>query len=269
MYEKRFLPDIGRVGVLTAIAMISFALVHLIPVPGLKINYSIFGITLAFQIKLSTLLALITAGIVATGMNWLLRTHPSLKTGEFQEHWLLPTLTVFIIGIALDTLKGNYWWFGFFLSLTLLVLILLAEYIVVDPSDQRYHLATALLTSLAYVNLLILATSLDASNGRLFLLAPALFFSSFLVSLRTLHLYVHERWEIMWAAGIGFLSMHIGTVIHYLPLSPARFGIIFISPVYFCTNIAAFFLNNIPFRRVLVSLGFAMTLFIYLLIFLK
>ena len=71
-----------------------------------------FRLTLSFN--LNTVIVLLAAGVTATGMDWLLRTHPSLEKGETREHWLLPTLTVLVTGIALYTLPNTpIWWLGF------------------------------------------------------------------------------------------------------------------------------------------------------------
>jgi hypothetical protein len=185
----------------------------------------------------------------AAGTDWLLRTHPSLEKGETREHWLIPTLTVLVLGITLYTLPGSVWWLGFGLGALLLLAVFLSEYVVVDPTDLRYPLATAVLTSLAFAIFLILAVSLRASGGRLFLIAPALFISGFLVSLRTLHLRLYERWEPVWAMGIALLGTQIGSALHYFPLSPVRYGLALLAPLYAVTMLAVSLSEGSPLRR--------------------
>jgi hypothetical protein len=179
----------------------------------------------------------------------MLRTHPSLTKGETREHWLLPTLTVLALGVTLNTLPESVWWLGFGLGGVFLVAVFLAEYVVVDPVDLRYPLATATLTALAFAIFLILAVSLKASGGRLFLAAPALFISSALVVLRTMHLRLSERWEPAWAVGIGLVIMQLGAALHYWPLSPVRHGLALLAPLYALTNLAVSLADGISFRR--------------------
>ena len=88
----------------------------------------------------------------------------------------------------------------------LLLVVFLAEYVVVDPTDVRYPLATAILTVLAFVIFLILATAIKATNARLIMVVPALFLTGGLAALRTLHLRLNERWELAWALGIGLVA---------------------------------------------------------------
>ncbi len=249
MHAHRYLPEASRASVLTAIILLTFALAHFLPVPEGDIAVPLFGVVLAIPINLNAAIALLSALMTAAGVDWLLRTHPSLETGETREHWLLPTLTVFTLGLTLATLPGTVWWLGFILAAILLLAVFLAEYVVVDHTDLRYPLATAILTALAFSIFLILVVSLKASDGRLFLIAPALFLGSFLASLRTLHLRLGERWEIAWALGIGFIGMQIGAALHYLPLTPVRFGLILLAPVYALTLLAVSLADGVSFRR--------------------
>ncbi len=196
MKENPHLPDPSRLSVLTATILLSFALTRILNVPQGNISIPVFGLMLTIPIGLNLAITLLSAALTAAGMDWLLRTHSSLEEGETREHWLLPALTVLVLGITLNTLPdGLTWWLGFALGAILLVLVFISEYVAVDPSDIRYPMATATLTSLAFAIFLVLAGALKASNGRLFLVAPALFGGSFLAALRTLHLRLNERWE--------------------------------------------------------------------------
>jgi len=114
MTERAYLPESTRVSVLTAAVLLAFAMTRIISAPHIDVSLPLVGIVLGFTINLNLVIVILTAGLTATGMDWLLRTHPSLEKGETREHWLLPTLTVLVIGIALNTLpKTAVWWLGF------------------------------------------------------------------------------------------------------------------------------------------------------------
>lgn len=256
MNENRHLPDPSRVSVLMAAVLLSFAMTRVLNVPEGNLSIPLFGLLLTIPISLNMAISLLSAALTAAGMDWLLRTHPSLEKGETREHWLLPTLTVLVLGITLNTLPdGVTWWLGFALGALLLVVIFLAEYVVVDPADIRYPLATAALTAMAFAIFLILAVALKASNGRLFLVAPALFVGSFLAALRTLHLRLNERWELAWAIGIGLVGMQLGAALHYWPLTPVRYGLALLAPVYALTVLAVAVADGTPFRRAMAEPG--------------
>jgi len=251
MNDRQTLPDQSRVSVLTAAILLAFALAHVINAPhffSVLIPVGSFRLTLSFN--LNTVIILLAGGVTATGMDWLLRTHPSLEKGETREHWLLPTLTVLVIGIALSTLPDSpLWWLGFGLGAALFLVVELAEFVVVDPTDTRYPLATAILTVLAFVIFLILAVALKAANARLIFLVPALFLAGGLAALRSLHLRLNERWEASWAVGIGLVVVQLGAALHYLPLTPVRFGLALLAPLYALTILAVNLAEGNPFRR--------------------
>jgi len=252
--DTRYLPDSNRVGVLTAAVLLAFALTHLIQTPEFTLELQLPGFYFEYPLSLSTFMVLMAAGLTATGMDWLLRSHPSLGKTRTIEHWLLPTLATFIVGIPLTILPpGSTWWIGFGIGGMLLVLVFLAEYIVVEPSAPNYAIATAGLTALSFAVYLILTTALRFSSVRLFLLAPALFIASGLVSLRTLHLRVSQKWEFNWALGIAFVCTQIGAGLHYWPVSPVQFGLVLLGPLYALSTLTGNLLEGIPLRRAMIE----------------
>jgi len=236
--------------VLTAAVLLAFGLTRVLNAPQHEVALGLAGLDLSFTFNLNILIVLLAAGLTASGMDWLLQTHPSIQQGETREHWLLPTLTVLVIGIALYSLPPTpVWWLGFGLGAAILLVVFLAEFVVVDPADSRYPVATTILTVLAFVIFLILAVALKASASRLILVAPALFLGASLAALRTLHLRLSERWELAWAVGIGIIAAQLGAALHYLPLTPVRFGLGLLGPVYALTILAVSLANGASFRR--------------------
>jgi hypothetical protein len=259
--ETRYLPDTNQVGVLTAAVLLAFALAHLIQTPEFTLELQLPGFYFAYPVSLNTLMVILAAGLTATGMDWLLHSHPSLGETPTIEFWVLPTLATFIIGIPLTILPpGNVWWLGFGVGGLLLVLVFLAEYIVVEPSAPQYAIATAGLTALSYAVFLILTTALRFSGVRLFLVAPALFIAASLVSLRTLHLRVSQKWEFNWALGIGLVCTQIGAALHYWPVSPVQFGLALLGPLYALSTLTANLLEGVPLRRAISEPLFALAL---------
>lgn len=267
MTETRHLPEPGRVSVLLALLLLSLSLVHFLQVPENDLTISLPGLVLSIPLSLKTLFTVLTAFLAAAGMDWLLRTHPSLEKGESREHWLLPTLTTLVLGITLNTLPDPVWWLGFALGLILLLAVFNAEYIVVDHTDFRYPLATAILTALAFAIFLILAAALKAADARLFLVAPALFLGGFLAALRTLHLRLNERWEPGWALAIGLVGMQLGAALHYWPLTPVSYALALLAPVYALTVLTVSLADGISFRRSAAEPGVMLVLLWALLLF--
>jgi hypothetical protein len=254
MTEKRYLPDPTRISILTASVLMAFALTRLVSAPPYAVTIPLAGVYVTLAFNLNTLIVLLAAGLTAAGMDWLLRTHPSLEIGETREHWLLPTLTVLVIGVALYTLPPTLiWWLGFGLGAAILLLVFFAEFVAVDPTDGRYPFATAVLTVMAFIIFLILAVALKASSARLFLVAPAIFSGGGLVALRTLHLRLNERWEGTWAIGIAVVTVQLGAALYYMPLTPVRFGLGLLGPVYALTALAVSLAEGRPPRQAILE----------------
>src|SRR5512132_4156555 len=134
MNEQRYLPDADRVGMLTSTVLLAFALTHLIRRPGFNLELQLPGFLFQLPVTLSTAMGLLTAGLTATGMDWLLRGHPFLNGRSTYQWWLLPTLTTFVIGVPLSNLpNGAGWWIAFFVTGAFLFFVFVAEYVVVDP----------------------------------------------------------------------------------------------------------------------------------------
>ena len=260
MTERAYLPESTRVSALMATVLLAFAITHILSTPHIDVTIPQLKIIVAFSLNLNKLIVLLAAGLTATGMGWLLGTHPSLEKGETREHWLLPTLTVLVTGVTLYTLPNTpIWWLGFGVGAVLLLVVFLAEYVAVDPGDVRYPLATTVLTVLAFVIFLVLAVVIKAANARLIMVVPALSLAGGLAALRTLHLRINERWELAWAVGIGLVAAELGAALHYLPLTPVRFGLALLAPVYALTVLGVNLTEGTPFRRAFVEPAIMLT----------
>lgn len=254
MDEQRYLPDPDQVGILTSTVLLAFALTHLVQAPEFNIEIQLPGFFLLVPLNLPTAMTLLTAGMTAAGMDWLLHSHPSLNGRSTYQWWLLPTLSTFVIGVPLSTLPlRGAWWVGFLVAGAFLFFVFVAEYIVVDPGAPFYAMAMAGLTAISYTLFLVLAVALRYSGARLYLLAPALFLAAFLASLRILHLRLSGRWEYAWSAGIAFVCIQLASGLHYWPLSPVQFGLILTGSLYGLTSFGMNLMEDQPARRAVLE----------------
>ena len=248
--QKKYLPDPNRVGLLISTVLLAFAVSHIIPSSEFSLEAQLPGFFLRVPLNIPTLMNLLTAGLTATGMGWLLRGHPSLKGRATFQWWLLPTLTTFVISASLAILPGGKaWWIGFAISSIFIFFVFLAEYVVVDADAPYYAVSIAGLTAISYTLFFILCVALRSSGARLFLLIPGLFLAASLASLRILYLRLLGHWEFAWALGIGLVCIQIAAGLHYWPLSPIKFGLMLIGPLYGLVNLAINLGENIPAGR--------------------
>jgi hypothetical protein len=252
--RPHFLPDADRLSVLAAMILLAYALARFIDLPGTSLGVQLPGFYISLQLNVQTIVAFLVALLTATGADWLLREHPALGKGATIEHWLLPALTAWVIGIPLFQVPlGPLWWAGFAVGGAFLMLVLVAEYIVVDSEDIRQPVAAAGLTVLSFALYLILAITLRIAGLRAFLIVPGLGFAIGLVSLRTLHLRLHGRWAFVPAGVIALLTAQIAAALHYLPITPVTYGLLLLGPAYALTSLLANLAEDEPLRQAVVE----------------
>ncbi len=261
MNEQTYLPESNRIGVLTSTVLLALALTRILQTPEFNLELQLPGFFLSIPLNITALMNLLTTGLTATGMDWLLRGHPSLHGKPTYQWWILPTLTTFVISFPLSLLPdGTAWWIGFAVSGSILILVFIAEYIVVDPSAPYYTTSLAGLTAISYALFFILAVALRYGDLRLFFTLPALFLFAGFASLRILHLRLSGRWEYAWSLGIAFVCVQAAAGLHYWPLSPIRFGLMLTGPMYGLTNLAINLHEELPSRRAVLEPAIATAL---------
>lgn len=240
--RHRYLPDADRLSILAASILLAYALASYIHIPARQVGFQLPGIYLSVQLNVHTVVALLVAGLTATGSHQLLRDHPELGSERTIGHWLLPALTALVIGFPLYQIPPSLlWWLGFALGGALLMLVLVAEYVAVDPEDVRYTSATIGLTAVSFALFLALAIALRITGTRLWMIVPALSMAAGLVSLRALWLRIPGKWQFANAGVITLVVGQFAAALHYWPISPAAFGLVLLGPAYSLTS----FLGNI------------------------
>ncbi len=251
-------PERERLSVLTAIVLLTYALTRLLNLnlPIHHVELTVVGIRLSLELRFGAIISLVSAGLAATGMNWLLQTHPIWRKegrGATLEHLLLPTLTALIVSLALGTLPSpGLWWLGFAVGGLLMVLVFVAEYIVTDIHDARYPVASVMLTALTFTFYLILTVTLRAANARLFLLAPALFLGSGLLALRVFRLRLGS-WFWVPAFVVALFCTQLAAALRYWPLTPVQFGLTLLGPAYALVDFIAARMEGENPRRALLA----------------
>lgn len=236
--EHRHMPDANRLSVLVATILLAYALAHLLDTQPYALNLNIFSVNLSIPLSLNMVAMVMAAGLTAAGMDWLLRGHPHLHGENTFQHWILPALTAFVLGVPLYYLPfGLVWWASFGFGGLLLLLSFLAEYIALDPSDVRHPAASAGLAALSYAMFLILMTTLSFSSARLIVVALIAFPAAALVVLRALHLRT-GKWEFAWSFGIALIMLQLAAALHYWPLEPVQVGLALLGPLYALTELA-------------------------------
>ena len=250
MVRSGHLPDADRLSVLAAMILLAYALTRFIELPSREVGIQLPGFYLAIDLNVRAIVALLVGGLSASGAELLLRSHPGLKEKKTFENWLLPGLTAWVIGVPLYQLPlGPEWFASFILGGALLMLVLIAEYISIDPDDFRYTPASAGLIAVSFALYLVLIIAIRSADPRLFLILPAVTFCAGLVSLRALHLRLRGRWVLFPAIALALVIAQLTAALHYLPISPLAFGLVLLGPTYALTSLIGALEEGIPLRR--------------------
>ncbi len=259
MEERSILPDTNRLSVLSATILLGYALTRFVSIPGWGAAFIVAGVKVAISIDFKTMVSVIVALLAAVGSDWLLRDHPSFIQHHWTwqrniQHWILPGLTAWVIGVPLNNLVGGPgWWIVFGMGSVLLVLVFTAEYNLVDPGDIRHPAAMVGVNALSFALYLLLAIAVHSAGLRLYLVLPALVSATFLVCLRTLYLRSGGYWRLDWAGAITVVVAQFAIGLHYLPLSPVRFGLFLLGPTYALTILAAFIIQGRRWQIVFIE----------------
>ncbi len=251
MEEHQQLPNADRLSVLASTILLAYAVIPFTSLPERQFTLNLPGVFFLFRFNMTTLVSFLVGALAAVGMDWLIRSHPHLSQQKTYQHWLLPAMTAWAIGVPLNSLAiGPQWWAVFGFGGALLVLVFVAEYIVVDLSDARHAPATVGLTAVSFALYLILTIAARAAELRLYQLLPLLALTMFLVALRSLYLRLGGRWCISWSLGIALVVAQIATGLHYWPLPPLSFGLVMLGPAYALTNLAGSIEEGRPLRSI-------------------
>ena len=256
MHEERVgrLPDLDHLSTLAATVLLAFALARFVDLPPRQFGVQLSGFYLGFEFNPQSLSSLLIAGLTAIGAHWLLREHPAVEKKRLLEHLFLPALTALVIGQPLSQIPFSpLWWVGFGLGGLLLILVLIAEYIVIDPDDVRFAPAAAGLTILSFALYLVLTVALRFAGLRLFLLIPLLATAAGLVSLRVLRLRMPRRWAYLQAGLVIFITTQVASALHYWPFTPAAFGLALLGPAYALTDLAGNLAEGEPLSQAAIE----------------
>ncbi len=249
--EKRFqIPQLDKLSIVSACILICYSTLPFIQLPGRELPLAIFGIQIPLRINFYNLMSLIAAAIAASGADWMLRDHPLVGTHTALPHLILPALSAGALGFPLGLLEsGLEWWIILAFGSMLIITLLVAEYISMDSQDSRYPLALMVLSAVSYGIFFLLTIALRAANSRLYIMLLTLPSFFIFLCLRILHFRLGGRWRFEWTAVITLIISQCIIAFYYWPLTPIRFGLFLLGPVYALLGIAASLEENHDIRK--------------------
>lgn len=233
-------PNRDRLSVLTALVLLTYALLRIVVLPTLTVEFGLVGLLLRFELNTRIVLLSLSAALTVAGVDWLIRAHPWYQPNRpTVEHWMVPGLAALGAGTILARIpEGPAWWLGLVLAASLLVAVLATEFIVLDPDDPRYDVASVGLTALSYLLLVGALFAIRSTGLRATFAVPLVLAACAAVAWRLLRLQQPESPALLHAGLIGIVASQVAWALHYWPIPPLRASLILGLGVYLGTGLA-------------------------------
>lgn len=221
-------PNRDRVGALTALILISYALIRIVTLPTLETELTVFGLVVPVNFDVRVMMLSLSAALAATGAIWVLQSHPlALIRSPQYPVGLLPGLAALGMGAALNQLPvGSAWFVGLVFAGSLLVGVLYAEFLVFDERDPRARGAIVGLRTLGVVLVVGVAFAALAGGLRAVFTVPAIFAASMIVCWRALKLEAANRAIWPYSVACGLIASQIAWGLHYWPTRPMQVALV-------------------------------------------
>ena len=152
--EKREIAYYERASVFVSLIVLGLAFLPEIELPTRTFSFRVLGSLASIRLSATGLMAVLLASLACTGTDSLVRSHPLIRRGESRytfAFWALPGLSVVVATLLLPLAPNRpYWLGGLALTALLLLLIAVAQYHTVDPTDPGYRLARLALNISVY-----------------------------------------------------------------------------------------------------------------------
>ena len=258
MTPTRHLPHPDRLSVLTAVIVLAYALTRVLALPSRAIHTTLFGSELGFDLNGQVLMLVLVAALISAGSDTLVRSHPRLAAQPGRGtaiHWILPGASALVLGAVLNRLPdGLLWWLGLAASAMVLLLVLIAEYVTVDPDDPGWDLAALGLTALAYALALVLFALLRSASARAIISATIAGLVAGGLALRLFALKaVPIGRSVLYAFIVGVIAAEAIWALGYWRITASSAGLLAMVPFYLAVGLAQQHLAGQLSRRIWIE----------------
>lgn len=262
MQSERNLPDRERLSAVMAVILLAYAVSRFVQLPGRTLALELAGVYLPLQLNINAAIAVIVAGLTATGTDWLLQNESSPLGRSRYRHWLLPAMTAWVLSLLLSSLPFNAeWWLALALCAGVVLAVILAEYASSFAANRYHAFASQALGFLTLGLFLILAITVRAVGLRLYLALPAIGLGLLTAGSRLQLLRPGQRWQPLQVVGSAFVGVQVAAALHYLPVSAIGYGLALLGLLYSLDRYTAALNAGEPLRQSLREAGIALGVF--------
>ena len=257
-FEKKEVPCYERASVFVSLIVLGLALLSEIELPTRTFSFRVLGSLASIRLSATWLMAALLASLACTGTDALVRSHPLVHRGEIRytlAFWALPGLSVVAATLLLPLAPNRPYWLGSLaLTALLLLLIAVAQYHTVDPTDPGYRLARLALNLFVYLVALGLFTLIYGSRARSLLSATTTAAVGGLLALELLR-GVHHNLRLigLYALITGLALGEVIWALNYWTAGRLTGGLLLLLVFYLVTSLSREGLLRRLNRRVLVE----------------
>ncbi len=255
MSRQRIQPDLGHLSVFTATLALALLMARLVRLPfSWEVTLTLPGLVVPIRLTTAGVVAVFIAALSVGGIVGMLQRATDAPPTLLLPHAVLPAVSAWGLEALLQRLPlGPMWLVAFGAGMGFVLLVILAEFAVAFPGDERYPWAAAAVNGLGFVALLLITYSLHGAAWRLVYALPVLGSATALVSLRALYLKLPDRWRPVEATLIAVTTLHPAAAWRYLPLPSASYALMVLGVAYAATLFTANWLEGQTLREALVE----------------
>lgn len=245
-----------------AVILLAYAVARFVQLPGRTLAIELAGVYLPLQLNINTAIAVIVAGLTATGTDWLLQSESSATSRSRYRHWLLPAMTAWVLSLLLANLAFNAeWWLALVLCAGLVLAVILAEYASSFAANRFFAFSSQVLGILTFGLFLILTITVRAVGLRLYLALPAVALGMLTAGSRLQLLKSGQTWQPLQVVGITFIGVEVAAALHYLPVSALGYGLALLGLLYGLNHYMGALNTGEPLRLALREAAIALGIF--------
>ena len=262
----------GRLSVLVALIILSFALLPLIETPTAgSVGTSFLGTPLRLDFTASTLVLVLVTVLTCAGVAQLVRDHPRVRRGEAVRTFsflILPAATVIVAAQLLVNITDTpLWILGLIVTAVMLWLTILAEYAVVDPEGPLTSRARLFLTALTYLLAVLLFALIWNTRARSSISATLTFVVTGTLAFDLLYATGAKLSRVfMFSLSIGLVLAEGNWAINYWRSNVFIAAVAQLLAFYALIGLAGQHLLDHISRRVLIEFGVVMVIALLLLL---
>jgi len=262
----------GRLSVLVALVILSFALLPLIEAPTAgSVGTSFLGTPLRLDFTVGAIVLPLVTVLTCAGVDQLVRDHPRVRRGEVRHtfsYLILPAVTVIVAAqLLINSTDTPLWILGLMVTAAVLWLTILAEYAAVDPEGLLASRARLFLTALTYVLAVLLFGLIWNTRARSSISATLTFLAAGSLAFDLLYATGAQLSRVfMFSLSIGLVMAEGNWAINYWHSNVFIAAVAQLLAFYALVGLAGQHLLDRINRQVLIEFGVVMVIVLFLLL---